>query len=163
MLPSLRASDYALCPQTASACRRGTADAVLLVRLEEFTSTAKNTRREIEFLNAIAQSEIVRLIPDFFQSLNLHISHRMAFQGSLIVVKVDLVIVQKCKAGAYVSIPADCKRSLLDERTPVVSFSETGSRDFQRMIPTQSSEDCFTGRRISILGKSRERNKGVDV
>ena len=110
--------------------------------------------RKIEFLQATAQGEILRLVPYLLDTLIQHVSNHMALYGSLIFIKIHFVIVHQRQAWAYVAIPTNSQSSLFDKRTSVVAFSQTASGKVQRMVAAHSLINRFTSRWINIhLGK----------
>jgi hypothetical protein len=60
------------------------------------------------------------------------------------------VVVQKCGARAYVSIPANCQCPFLDEWTPVSALSQAAACNAQGMVSAHDLIDRFPGCRTNI-------------
>ena len=64
---SLGALDETLRPQASAASRGGIAKTVLLIGVRHLTTVAGYARGKIKFYQALSQSHILRVMPDFLE------------------------------------------------------------------------------------------------
>ena len=115
----LWAHGEALSPETAAAGGREGADAVGLVFFQQLAAAAEQAGRILEFVYALAEGEVFRVVPDFAETLFIDISEGMMPNEAFVVSQIGARRVEQTHAGRYIPIPADEAMPLFYKTTPV--------------------------------------------
>ncbi len=126
-----RALNNSLRPKTSAAGGLDVAEAVFEIFVCHFATVAEDAGREVEVLQAFAEFEILRAVPDFQQVGLGHVADEVFARGSLAGIEIMFVSVKQGQAGADFAVLSNCQTAAFDEGTLVAVLVHHAAEEFE--------------------------------